>query len=692
MNNQSIEQTFFRQFYQDVQSPDVDENLLQIIEKCKGLQPLQFAAGSNANFCNFSTRNTKVIPDDIFDKFEEFLFQEQLRNLKKLNPKSIYPYYKDAFVALQDDLKKSHFTLKDKEKMLLNPKYGEFLQKIFKESPGKNLLPDGAGTIYYSRKINFRKTVPTHRLYINVDGKASLDFVKIFIQNFDANNLPYVIKNTLTDKDGQTRSDLVVIYLDDMTLKYGISLCEHIKEKVPSIANSIDNPPVLTGKYHGWIGYGFEINKSNRSFNQTMSDILFTSVGKGLGKEALSIYNNYMSDYDSNKSFFTNFKKHFLTALTTSTLKFNADCREYINKYNPFQNRDYKKTGLVVTNPNDPALFSQVYSYFSNTLSDEKIKEILSSPFKHDTIPSTKLYVPQLGEVSLIVSASVIISALCKLSPYIQMSNPNFLETIKQEIPKAIAEYKNRYPEFEKSGLHFDPGKICFAATDEQYHNRYGNDSHLPQGPLKHKKEHEKAKFMSNSDIAILKDNNNLYVAGEKQLLNESLYKKFLQSYKFNKILFYPVTKNKKNIIKIGDSIVSFVCKDGTNYKIDGNLAKFFEIKNPQNIKPKVATNEITTNAQKKDFKIIPKGGVAVFNYDNSLYVIGEEMMDTVQEYLTHNYIFKSGLFYKISPSKNNVIKIGDIQFSITKEREGYKISGNGIEDIDVVSKPNKNK
>ena len=84
MNNQSIEQTFFRQFYQDVQSPDVDENLLQIIEKCKGLQPLQFATGSTANFCNFSTRNTKAIPDDIFDKFEEFLFQEQLRNLKKL--------------------------------------------------------------------------------------------------------------------------------------------------------------------------------------------------------------------------------------------------------------------------------------------------------------------------------------------------------------------------------------------------------------------------------------------------------------------------------------------------------------------------------------------------------------------------------------------------------------------------------
>ena len=690
MNNQSIEQTFFRQFYQDVQSPDVDENLLQIIEKCKGLQPLQFAAGSNANFCNFSTRNTKAIPDDIFDKFEEFLFQEQLRNLKKINPNSLKIQYRDELIKLQNELSITNYTLKDKEKMLSNPIYGNLLTKLI---PSSELKGEGAGIVFYSQNINFTKQhIPCHRLYINVDGKASLDFVKIFIQNFDANNLPYAIKNTLTDIDGQTRSDLVVIYLDDMTLKYGINLCEHIKEKVPSIANSIDNPPVLTGKYHGWIGYGFESNESYCSFNQRMADILFTSVGKGLGKEALSIYNNYMSDYDSNKSFFTNFKKQFLTALTTSTLKFNADYREYTNKYYPFRNRNCKKQGFVVTNPNDPALLSQVYSYFSNTLSDEKIKEKLSSPFKHDTIPSTKLYVPQLGEVSLIVSDAVIISALCKLSPYIQMSNPNFLETIKQEIPKAIAEYKNRYPEFEKSGLHFDPGKICFAATDEQYHNRYGNDSHLPQGPLKHKKEHEKAKFMSSSDIAILKDNNNLYVAGEKQLLNESLYKKFLQSYKFNKILFYPVTKNKKNIIKIGDSIVSFVCKDGTNYKIDGNLAKFFEIKNPQNIKPKVATNEITTNAQKKDFKIIPKGGVAVFNYDNSLYVIGEEMMDTVQEYLTHNYIFKSGLFYKISPSKNNVIKIGDIQFSITKEREGYKITGNGIEDIDVVSKPNKNK
>ncbi len=663
MNNQSIEQTFFRQFYQDVQSPDVDKNLLQIIEKCKGLQPLQFATGSTANFCNFSTRNTKAIPDDIFDKFEEFLFQEQLRNLRKLNPKSIYPYYKDAFVALQDDLKKSHFTLKDKEKMLLNPKYGEFLQKMFKESPGVYPVAEGAGTIYYSRKINFRKTVPTHRLYINVDGKASLDFVKIFIQNFDANNLPYIIKNTLTDIDGQTRSDLVVIYLDDMTLKYGINLCEHIKEKVPSIANSIDNPPVLTGKYHNWIGYGFENNESIRSFNQTMSDILFESIAKGLGKEVLKIYDKPILAKKTEKQYYTNLKTLFLSSLTNSAIKCNADTREYFQKYSVLEDNYYriKKLGYIVENPKDPILIQQVFSYFYNTFTDDDIKNFLANPLSENSFPSINLNVPHLGQVFINMKKEVPISALCKLVPILKKHNPNFLETIKQEIPKAIAEYKNRYPEFEKSGLHFDP-------------------------------EHEKAKFMSNSDIAILKDNNNLYVAGEKQLLNESLYKKFLQSYKFNKILFYPVTKNKKNIIKIGDSTVSFVCKDGTNYKIDGNLAKFFEIKNPQNIKPKVATNEITTNAQKKDFKIIPKGGVAVFNYDNSLYVIGEEMMDTVQEYLTHNYIFKSGLFYKISPSKNNVIKIGDIQFSITNERGGYKITGNGIEDIDVVSKPNKNK
>ena len=288
MNNQSIEQTFFRQFYQDVQSPDVDENLLQIIEKCKGLQPLQFATGSTANFCNFSTRNTKAIPDDIFDKFEEFLFQEQLRNLKKINPNSLKIQYRDELIKLQNELSITNYTLKDKEKMLSNPIYGNLLTKLI---PSSELKGEGAGIVFYSKNINFTKQhIPCHRLYINVDGKASLDFVKIFIQNFDANNLPYIIKNTLTDKDGQTRSDLVVIYLDDMTLKYGINLCEHIKEKVPSIANSIDNPPVLTGKYHNWIGYGFENNESIRSFNQTMSDILFESIAKGLGKEVLKIY------------------------------------------------------------------------------------------------------------------------------------------------------------------------------------------------------------------------------------------------------------------------------------------------------------------------------------------------------------------------------------------------------------------
>ena len=692
MNNQSIEQTFFRQFYQDVQSPDVDENLLQIIEKCKGLQPLQFATGSTANFCNFSTRNTKAIPDDIFDKFEEFLFQEQLRNLKKINPNSLKIQYRDELIKLQNELSITNYTLKDKEKMLSNPIYGNLLTKLI---PSSELKGEGAGIVFYSKNINFTKQhIPCHRLYINVDGKASLDFVKIFIQNFDANNLPYIIKNTLTDIDGQTRSDLVVIYLDDMTLKYGINLCEHIKEKVPSIANSIDNPPVLTGKYHNWIGYGFENNESIRSFNQTMSDILFESIAKGLGKEVLKIYDKPILAKKTEKQYYTNLKTLFLSSLTNSAIKCNADTREYFQKYSVLEDNYYriKELGYIVENPKDPILIQQVFSYFYNTFTDNDIKNFLANPLSENSFPSINLNVPHLGQVFINMKKEVPISALCKLVPILKKHNPNFLETIKQEIPKAIAEYKNRYPEFEKSGLHFDPGKICFAATDEQYHNRYGNDSHLPQGPLKHKKEHEKAKFMSSSDIAILKDNNNLYVAGEKQLLNESLYKKFLQSYKFNKILFYPVTKNKKNIIKIGDSTVSFVCKDGTNYKIDGNLAKFFEIKNPQNIKPKVATNEITTNAQKKDFKIIPKGGVAVFNYDNSLYVIGEEMMDTVQEYLTHNYIFKSGLFYKISPSKNNVIKIGDIQFSITNEREGYKITGNGIEGIDVVSKPNKNK
>lgn len=124
--------------------------------------------------------------------------------------------------------------------MLSNPIYGNLLTKLI---PSSELKGEGAGIVFYSKNINFTKQhIPCHRLYINIDGKASLDFMKIFIQVFDSFNLPYAIKNTLMQPGGQTRSDLLVIYLDDPTLKFGIQLCENIKNKVPSIANSIGEP------------------------------------------------------------------------------------------------------------------------------------------------------------------------------------------------------------------------------------------------------------------------------------------------------------------------------------------------------------------------------------------------------------------------------------------------------------------
>ena len=483
MNNIEIDQSFFRKFYQEVQSPETDENLLKLIQICKGEQPLQFSADSSATFCNFPTKKVNPISKEDYSKFYEWLFQEQLNNIKKINPNSLKIQYRDELIKLQNELSITNYTLKDKEKMLSNPIYGNLLTKLI---PSSELKGEGAGIVFYSKNINFTKQhIPCHRLYINIDGKASLDFMKIFIQVFDSFNLPYAIKNTLMQPGGQTRSDLLVIYLDDPTLKFGVQICENIKNKVPSIANSIGEPPVLTGKYHNWIGYGFENNESIRSFNQTMSDILFKSIAKGLGKEVLKIYDKPILAKKTEKQYYTNFKTLFLSSLTNSAIKCNADTREYFQKYSVLEDDYYriKELGYIVESPKDPILIQQVYSYFYNTFTDNDIKNFLANPLSENSFPSINLNVPHLGQVFINMKKEVPISALCKLVPILKKYNPNFLETIKQEISKELNENKEIHNYSNTNDIQIDPGKICFAATAKQYYDRYGNDLHTPNNP-----------------------------------------------------------------------------------------------------------------------------------------------------------------------------------------------------------------
>ncbi len=120
----------------------------------------------------------------------------------------------------------------------------------------------------------------SHRLYINCDSYLSHFIGLEFIKKCKERRLKFYFKF-----DGRAeRDDTMVFYSDTKNLCSYIEILEEIKDEF-GLEDSLYNPPMLTGKIHGWIGYGSEPNiVGNRySFNSLRELHLTKCIHKEVG-------------------------------------------------------------------------------------------------------------------------------------------------------------------------------------------------------------------------------------------------------------------------------------------------------------------------------------------------------------------------------------------------------------------------
>lgn len=131
-----------------------------------------------------------------------------------------------------------------------------------------------------------------HRLYLNV---SSLDVFKValkIVEKCESANLIYYFKFD----PGATRDDSIVIYSSTEKLSRYIEIVRAIVEEIPGLTSRIKEPPILTGKIDGWIGYGTEPlpdpNGERNSFNGVRASIIEKAIEKEAAKWVMNHRNN----------------------------------------------------------------------------------------------------------------------------------------------------------------------------------------------------------------------------------------------------------------------------------------------------------------------------------------------------------------------------------------------------------------
>lgn len=115
-----------------------------------------------------------------------------------------------------------------------------------------------------------------HRLYVSVDMQYLYQFVSVFLDKCRTKNIPFYFKF----KTNSDRDDTMVIYSDNINLIKYVSILREIRNERKEFFQNKNEPPILTGKIDGWIGYGSEPLEKASSFNLKRANIIQNSIYK----------------------------------------------------------------------------------------------------------------------------------------------------------------------------------------------------------------------------------------------------------------------------------------------------------------------------------------------------------------------------------------------------------------------------
>lgn len=214
-----------------------------------------------------------------------------------------------------------------------------------------------------------------HRLYINNDKKYTHRIAALFTEKCRQRNIPFYYKYN----EGKDRDDTIVIYSDIEHLTDYISILKEMKKENPQLMSNIHEPPMLTGRIDGWIGYGADPKgKTSYTFKRTnsMFKALECSIVEWVNnKEKVDISSNNNKRLVERKDIFARYITNYLIEENKGKIDSRMINQLYTEIYNNmnniidcFKNRNqlyYLKANNIKINYQ---MIKKMFRLFSKTL------------------------------------------------------------------------------------------------------------------------------------------------------------------------------------------------------------------------------------------------------------------------------------------------------------------------------------
>ncbi len=395
------------------------------------------------------------------NKFYAMLFNKWKNSIVNMTRDEFAELYKKGsygkdFIKMRNYLKNvpDVSTMKEANNIFFGNKNDSELQTAL-EKYRWSAVGEATGWVHvYSRDLTAKKDpriVAEHRLYLDTESPDTYKMVTYFVEKCDKYHLPYYFKfDQMADRD-----DTIVIYSSSETLTDYVNILQEIKKEHPELISRVKEPPLLTGKIDGWIGYGSEPQKTpdgkRRSFNEIRSKVIEPIIEKHT-KNWIMAHLNMQVTYKGQQLSFQNYIALKSTEFLIEKLETKYSNREETMKnfakkngssYNP--QAVVENLGYTLQDLKNPQFQKSVYNIMVANLKTSLPKVCNGN---YNDMSTLLINVRNGKQISF--PGSYLEEILQSLSINITKNDPTFLPTIQNQIRNSAPKY----------GI--DPNNFCF--------------------------------------------------------------------------------------------------------------------------------------------------------------------------------------------------------------------------------------
>lgn len=312
-----------------------------------------------------------------------------------------------------------------------------------------------------SRCVNAKKDarpVVDHRLYLNAEIGDNFKLSRLFIEKCNEKKLPYYFK---ISEEAQ-RDDTMVIYSATDKLEEYLDVLKEIKKENMELVQNIKEPPILTGKIDGYIGYGSEpdvgLDGHKRSFHQVRSKVIESVFDKNL-KEW--VFQNKNTDIK-----YRDVHIRFQDFLSLKALNYVISKQEKYYQY--FEKlKDYSsEVGITFDELNSAEMRKYIYNNISNSMESIIGDLLIGKPGNEKGVD-----IPISNKKTISFDSSDLEVIVRDQFKNIASKDPAFKDRLKEELKKQAA----------INGV--DSDKFCFDIKARDKLNEFDKEQELMNKP-----------------------------------------------------------------------------------------------------------------------------------------------------------------------------------------------------------------